>query len=811
MKTQLTLLSALSIVALMACQREATVVAPTNPTYNPDDNTVLTKLVLNVSSASAATKQTAEAVQAGGANFRGMQDVHLLTFNIPDTDHGPKGTDDFFWYKQPTSATKDYDLGTMLAPNSVVTSTEGTTGTRILELALPLETNAILLYGRATRTGIDANEKLGVVESTGTTVEDVTFSLKNRMNGQEAKFALFGDMMGRILTGIMNSGLEVHTAARGYKSTDTKDGRYDFWWPVDDYSSGDNATLKHTADAAATDEYSQKSVNKDEHYPDGYTIYNTETGIRYTMHYGSILWVDLGNKYAAKQPQTALEEVMGEAYANIMTLQTGKSNPDLAEPDMKELRAASSAAVLRLTQDLYSILVRVIAATPTNAGEYIAQLLATEVVNRAKNFFAVDSEGKVSYQPRAVFMTNVANLIPITTDYSSITDDFFYREGSGTTPTQPGFPINLGLPVGSAIMTFMNPHVQNPDNPQAPDFNVVVYLDAIPSYGIGGESFPVNNYRYPAELMYYTNSGIYTSSETKDKANDYPKYTEGWSLASSWTDWKGPKRVESTTQSVAVAKTINYGTALLSTRVSYSAASISDNNKGLHPSEAANVIAVGTKANQFEITGIMISGVCDQVGWDFLPKTNSFTTMIYDDLSYDETSGDGIFIPQYTSGGSYTPDLYTLTFDNYDSSKYAASQPQNKVYVALELVNRTDQDLWGELNLIRKDGTFYLVGELDPNSTASQKNFKKTGGVIDLSREDFNYPPFDAHGNTINALRVFMQDYVTNVTLKFTPNSLSKAYLTVPDLRSGQVSLGLSVDINWQKGFEFDVPLGGVN
>ncbi len=51
MKTKLTILSALSLVALMACQREKVVV---NPTYNPDDNTVLAKLILNVSSASGS-------------------------------------------------------------------------------------------------------------------------------------------------------------------------------------------------------------------------------------------------------------------------------------------------------------------------------------------------------------------------------------------------------------------------------------------------------------------------------------------------------------------------------------------------------------------------------------------------------------------------------------------------------------------------------------------------------------------------------------------------------------------------------------
>lgn len=800
MKTKNIVLSALTMMfALVACQREPQ--APVNPTYNPDDNTVLTKLILNVSSASGSeTKQTAAAVQAGGNNFRGMQDVHLLTYDIPDAKHGPKGADDFFLYDLSTATQgKDFDLGAMMLPGSV----DSEKGTRILELALPLQTNAILLYGRATRTGLDADEKLGHVDASGATVADVTFSLKNRMNGQLDKFKLFGDMMGRILTGIMNTGLEVHRPERGYKSSDTEDGRYDFWWPIDDYS----ATLPHwiTEPNPGAD-----PPVEGVHIPNGETSYNELTGKTYTMYYGSILWSTLGEKYTAKESLSALEEVMGEAYANIMTLQTGKSSEDLPAPDMRELRAASSAAVLRLTQDLYSILVRVIAAEPTNGSEYIAQLLAKEVVKRAKSFYAVDDEGGVSYQPLSIIRTNVANLIPVSTDYSAITDDFFYREASGDKPKQMGFPINLGLPVGSAIMSFMNPSKMPGAQEGAPDYNVVVYMDAIPSYGIGGDSFPVDNYRYPAELMYYTNSGIYTSKDSKEK-KDYPEYTEGWSLPTSWSTWEGPRHVVSSTQSVAVAKTVNYGTALLSTKVAYSADKISDNNKGLHPSENPNVIDVASMPNAFEITGLMISGVCDQVGWNFIPKNNySFNTMIYDDLSYDDVDGNGIFIPKYSTDEStrYTKDLYTLTFDNYDSSKDA--DKQNKVFVALEIVNRTGQDLWGELNLIRKDGTFYLVGELDPTDVAAQKYFKKTEGKIDLSRDDFNYPPFDANGKTINAPRVFMQDYVTNVTLKFTPSSLSKAYLTVPDLRSGQVSLGLSVDVNWQKGFEFDVPLGGV-
>ena len=231
MKTRIILLSAVSMLALAACQKEAK--APDNPTYNPDDNTVLTKLVLNVSSASnSETKQTGTAVQAGGANFRGIQDVHLLTYKIDEV--GPHGQP-FLFDISNHKATKDFDLGNMMLEGDATS----TSGIRVLQLALPLETNTVLLYGRATRTGNDTDEKLGHVDAKGeavnVTLDNVTFSLKDRMNGRNAEFSLFGDLMGRILTGIMNTGLEIHTAARGYKVKTGEalvDGRYHFWWPA---------------------------------------------------------------------------------------------------------------------------------------------------------------------------------------------------------------------------------------------------------------------------------------------------------------------------------------------------------------------------------------------------------------------------------------------------------------------------------------------------------------------------------------------------------------------------------------------------
>ena len=70
-------------------------------------------------------------------------------------------------------------------------------------------------------------------------------------------------------------------------------------------------------------------------------------------------------------------------------------------------------------------------------------------------------------------------------------------------------------------------------------------------------------------------------------------------------------------------------------------------------------------------------------------------------------------------------------------------------------------------------------------------------------------PPYTS-GATTDTPRIFIQDYMTTATFTIGENSLQNAYSTVPDLRSSQTSLGLSVDLNWRAGLSFDnVVLGG--
>ena len=146
-----------------------------------------------------------------------------------------------------------------------------------------------------------------------------------------------------------------------------------------------------------------------------------------------------------------------------------------------------------------------------------------------------------------------------------------------------------------------------------------------------------------------------------------------------------------------------------------------------------------------------------------------------------------------------------MVFDNYeDKTSTDGSNKQPKVYIALELQNNTGVDFFGKDNLITNGSNFYLIGELDPT--------EKAGPALPTYHA---LPPYTFAGTytgdaTKTVPRVFIQDHMTTASFKIGVNSLKHAYLTVPDLRSSSVTLGLSVDLQWSAGLDFaDVLLGG--
>ena len=322
------------------------------------------------------------------------------------------------------------------------------------------------------------------------------------------------------------------------------------------------------------------------------------------------------------------------------------------------------------------------------------------------------------------------------------------------------FPVNFGLPEGAAQLAFNN-------------VNKFTYKNE-PTLGGGGSIINVYNLTYPASIAYTANTALKASTEVFDAA-EWPSTVANWDKASSWTDmgtWSDA--VTSTTRSVALANNINYSVASLKTTVKCNAASLKDNKAQIFNDGHTTDQTVSVPAGGFKVTGVLIGGQPNTVDWQFLDKASARDAVIYDKDVTDVYAGYNLVSPKPN---------YTLVFDNWKAD------PQNDVLIAIELENGTGTDFYGVDGLVLKGQKFYLVAKLECATGT---------GSITWPSAAYNYPESGTN-------RVFMQDYTTvaNLTIK----SLKNAYSTVPDLRSIELNLGLSVDLTWQSGLTYNVDI----
>lgn len=553
---------------------------------------------------------------------------------------------------------------------------------------------------------------------------------------------------------------------------------------------------------------------------------------------------------------------LGEAYYKLLTI------VDLTDEDTgqvyHELRAGSAAAILRTMRDLDFILHKALDTQPANWGEVIAQKLAKEVHTRMKLYFDGDKDA-MYYRSAADIknaLWNYVKDVPAAREIyeesgiaTYFTNEYLRSSSTGTSlDGTDGFPMNIGFPMGAA---YLQADVLAPTGSEFYYFHADRFLfsEEIPAYAFGSnETFNIFNYCYPAELMYYGNSPLRVSGAVHAEA-EFPQTVAAWKIDDNWiNDWLKFGSVASSTRSVAMVDCINYGSALLKAPVVYQngITALYDNNAAIHKGESDNEIPINEEANGLRVTGIVIGAQPAAVTWDFTRMPDS---TIDDKGTPTDPSDDVVLPPSYENvtfedgvykGLNFTQDkfekmiydkvaeanrfyikkeadtdiahgentVYTLCWDNYDALKTAADQPN--VYIALELQNKTGKDFWGETNLVRKDAIFYLVGKLDLAAlrTSGTGGYNGLNGHLgDRSKTGYYYyPPFDpVTGATVEVPRVFMQDYVTTAKLVLKQDALKHAYMSVPDLRSNQVSLGVSVDIKWETGLSFEVEMGKLN
>ena len=318
-----------------------------------------------------------------------------------------------------------------------------------------------------------------------------------------------------------------------------------------------------------------------------------------------------------------------------------------------------------------------------------------------------------------------------------------------------GFPRNLGLPDGAAVLKF---------NSDSKEFAYEEVTTGIPT---GGNLVDHKTITYPSELAYFVSSPVKTSA-SKSKLNELPDYK-------AWLDnteqWRGYEEVvKSNTTLVVLKEPVQYGVACLKSKIKCAKASLEDNAKNIIESAANNTLTVPT--NGIEVKGILIGGQPQGVEWNFEPASNA----TFDHTIYDRDMNPGIVAQTSDSKPNYT-----LVLDNKNSS--TADSKQSMVYVTVELENNMG-DFYGAEGLIPKDTRFYLVGQLDPNASAGVNKPSGTAETLD---------------------HVFIKDHTT--IANFTITSLQNAYNHIPDMRTSKINVGLAVDLKWESGITFNVDL----
>lgn len=728
-------------VGFSSCSDE-NVVAENNPNYNPETGEVATEFVFNVATNNTpTTRMSAHDTQAEVTSASDFRGIsNAMLLTFK------LGTDkDGNHISTPLVADKTYNFGTVLGAGTLDPGGDGTAipkSRRVVQISLPTETNAMIFYGKAPKTS--SNNAQGKI-------------LWNP--APDGKLADDEASLCRIVptTAYEESPNKTEAALLQYENLIANV----LSEIVNSTSDKDQLTYTYGSESVTLTQPVKWSDYVDVTGTDSKKLVKKETDV-----------IGTGN-------MCALGEILGNEFLTLNTIYDG------------ELRAGSGSSIAYMMKELVAAINSVATAIPFSLQETVAKAVAEGILANIQKYFDKDNDYVwLSTSTVKTAMTSVLdadkNLVDTSSDLNL-------------------FPTDFELPLGSVILQFLI----NGNSTDGFTFKYA-YKGTVETYAMGGsatDGFNPLNYTYPAELCYFGNSPIRVTNETVATKN-YPDGVNDWNTDSKWTtyNWTKDSHVLSTTQSVAMQYNIQYGTALLKTQVRYGAQVLEDNNSAIQSArsgatEANNTINVTTSNQHFQLTGVLVGGQEATVGWNYLAKSESpgFGSMVYDNVG-------SVDIPAATAtaGGNPSDAVYTLLWDNWQQS---TTGKQRTVYVALEFKNNS-KGFWGKNNFIREGGTFYIVGKLDPDAIVGIQG-------VGESNEDYYakgitwptnqaLPPYDANGKTIKQRRVFIQDFMTTATFVIGKESLQEALVAVPDLRSGQLSLGLSVDLQWQTGLNFN-------
>ena len=223
------------------------------------------------------------------------------------------------------------------------------------------------------------------------------------------------------------------------------------------------------------------------------------------------------------------------------------------------------------------------------------------------------------------------------------------------------YPRSIGLPDGAAVIRWT-------------DTKFEVRTTTTTLDNING----INRYTYPAELVFFTDSPIRTSTEEVTKKT-YQDNTKTWDAFLD-TYYNGSTAVNTNTKAVAVKNPIQYGVAKLDLTLTGMSGTLRDSK---------DVAVTNGDMEHLLLRGVIIGGQ-HTVGFNMKPQGA-------------QTDVDGRFI--YDTNIIDGNKTSTLVLQSYDDEK---------VPVILEFENNTGNAFTGKDGTVYPNTRFYLIGLIDP-------------------------------------------------------------------------------------------------
>lgn len=375
----------------------------------------------------------------------------------------------------------------------------------------------------------------------------------------------------------------------------------------------------------------------------------------------------------------------------------------------------------------------------------------------------------------ATYLTDIANAIkaagkddlylqfinsghPVACSSTNVAKLKAWAESNGVTLPEntedlSGYPSSISLPDGAAVVAWQKPVGED-------EYRFVPQTVTTTEVNINS----LNRFAYPAELWYYANSRIKTST-----SNQKDNYTiKDWSKVLEKYE-KDNGVMDVNVRSVAIKDPLSYAVGCLQIGLvlgtTLKDAGVPSKTIPLSGSKAASG-ETSAKDGTFPLTAVIVSGQHAQT-FDFTAKDDNKELIIYDNQ-----------IPAGISMGDAIKDYPTTdTPDDYTNTLVFQTRDGENVRFALEFENNSGEDFTGCDGIVFAGTKFYLVGDIKV----------PTGQTNDWLK------------------RVFTKNYTTQGTVRI--SSLKQAYTYLPDLLDPRLEIGIKLVPNWVLSTPTNVPL----